>query len=109
MSKAAEKFFNRIASDVLEATEHLSNRLEEGVFSALLTGELPKAATQQQEHAGSQQEFDPEDFGDFDGMDEEEIRRMLEDQMMMGSPLEGIADSVMGDIMQGQVRQPDFQ
>jgi hypothetical protein len=105
MSKAAETFFNRIAKDVLEATEHISNRLDEGV-SALLTGELPKAATQQQHHAESQQEFDPEDFEGFEGMNEEEIRKMLQDEM--GSPLDGIADSVMGDIMQDHVRQREI-
>jgi hypothetical protein len=105
---AAETFFKKIAKDVLEATEHISTRLEEGV-SALLTGELPKAATQQQQHAESQQEFDPADFdGDFEGMDEEEIRRMIQDEMTMGSPLNGIADSVIGDIMQGQVRQREI-
>jgi hypothetical protein len=100
---AAEAFFNRIAKDVLEATEHISNQLEEGV-SALLTGELPKAATQQQQqHAESQQEFDPADYEHFEGMDEEEIRRMIQEEMMTGSPLNGIADGVMEDIMQGQV------
>jgi hypothetical protein len=104
---AAESFFNKIAKDVLEATEHISNRLEEGV-TAMLTGDLPKAATQQQQqHAEGQYEFDPADYGDdFNGMDEEEIRRMIQDEVMTGSPLNGIADSVIGDIMQGQVRQP---
>jgi len=82
----AERFFSKVANDVLQASEHLSNRLEEGV-SAILTGEPPK---EKQEAPNT-------------GDDEEDEFEMI-DEDLMNSPLEGIAESVMGDILQGQVR-----
>lgn len=105
----AEQFFNRIADDVLKATEQIQNRFEEG-WSVLSTGELPKTAqgaaestTQQQ-----QQSFDIDDL-DLDELSEEEIQELLKsqqaDDLMQHNPLNGIADGVMGNIMAGNVRR----
>jgi hypothetical protein len=100
----AERFFTKVANDVLAASEQLSNRLEDGI-AAILTGEL--ALKQKEGGAGTgtgagadsgsgsvppqyEHEFDDQ----FD-IPEEELRH---------NPLQGIAESVVGDIMGGQVR-----
>ena len=44
-----------------------------------------------------------------DGMDDEEIERMIQQHMMDHSPLEGIADSVIGDIVSRQVSLTVFR
>jgi hypothetical protein len=106
----AEQFFNRIADDVLKATEQIQNRFEEG-WSVLSTGELPNnnKATPEEDFADSaaQQSIQFDDI-DLDGLSEEEIKELLEAQedMMQHSPLKGIADGVMGNIMAGNVRAP---
>jgi hypothetical protein len=101
---AAENFFNRLTDEVLQATEHLSARMEEGI-SVLMSGGLPKEGGAQQE---AQQvppnTMDFEDI-DFDSLSEEEVKRLLQEEMMQHSPLEGIADSVLGDIVGGSVSQ----
>lgn len=53
----------------------------------------------------------PEDLEDLDldGMDDEEIERMIQQHMMDHSPLEGIADSVIGDIVSRQVSLTVFR
>ena len=83
---AEEGVFGKIASHVLEATEQIANRVDEGI-SVLWKGELPKAASNVQ--------TDPTG----DNFEEE----VFIDEDMAGSPLEGIADSVLGDIMGAQV------
>ncbi|KAG7363037.1 transmembrane protein [Nitzschia inconspicua] len=105
----AEQFFNRIAEDVLKATEQIQSRFEEG-WSVLSTGELPKASQKPNEFADStaeqlhQQAIDYDDL-DLEGLSEEEIRELLDTQedLMQHSPLKGIADGVMGNIMAGNV------
>lgn len=105
---AAKSFFTRVTNDVLEASEKISARLEEGL-SVLMTGGLP----QQQEGkdtsgggggaggSGGQQSSMGDDGGgdDFEIMEEEA-------EMRHGSPLEGIAENVIGDIMKGQAAGP---
>ena len=110
----AEKFFNRIADDVLQVTEKIQAVMEEGV-SVLLTGELPsstKASSSEQSSStsssSSQQEFSVDDIDDLDidNLSEEEIQQLLDEKadiMMQHSPLKGIADDVMGNIMVGNV------
>lgn len=81
---AAERFFTKVANDVLDATERLSNAIDDGV-SVLLTGSLPE----------EQQREAPDIM--LEGDDEAE-------EMFAHSPLKGMAESVLGDIMQSQVR-----
>jgi len=102
----AEKFFNKIADDVLHATEQIQARMEEG-WSVLLTGELPETAKDPSSSSPSPAETAefPQDFDDLDleNLSEEELQRLMEEDMMQNSPLKGIADEVMGNIMMGQV------
>ena len=99
---AAESFFGKIADDV----EKIATRMEEG-WNVSMTGELPN---EQQEQppihgvggSGSVDNIDLDEF-DLDGLTEQEIQELLSEEMMQNSPLAGIADSVLGDIMAGQV------
>jgi hypothetical protein len=87
----AERFFTKVANDVLEASEQLSNRLEEGI-ATILNGDLaPKQHAQEDQQ--QQQQGPPHD--DQFEIDEEELRH---------NPLQGMAESLVGDIMSGQVR-----
>jgi hypothetical protein len=110
----AEAFFNKIAEDVLRATELIQTIMEEGI-GVVLNGELPddgaakasaSAASDSTQGANSgHQEFDVEDV-DLDNLSDEELERLLAEDMMQSSPLKGIADDVMGNIMSGQVQNP---
>ena len=91
----SESYFAKLTNEVLEASEKLVDRFEEGMN--ILWGELEgtgssgsRSTTQQQEQPLEQDEFAGWD-ADETGMDNE------------ASPLAGIAESVMGDIMAGQV------
>ena len=100
----AERFFEKVAENVLQASEQIVNRMEEG-FSVLTTGDLPKGSQQEDTmDSSNEQEFDLDDI-DIDNLSEEEIQRIMAEEMMQNSPLDGIADSVIGDIVAGQVRQ----
>jgi hypothetical protein len=81
--------FGKIVNEVLEATERVAARMEEGV-SVLLSRKLSGATNEETNMGG-------EDPILTRGED------LLMDEDMAGSPLEGIADSVLGDIMAGQV------
>jgi hypothetical protein len=93
----AERFFHKIVNDVLEASEKLTVRLEDGI-TALMTGKLPSqdkgAAPSVSEQASGADQASSEVF-------EDELEMLEEDHG--GSPLEGIARSVIGDIMDKQV------
>ena len=84
----SESYFAKLANEILDASEKLTTRFEEGLN--VLLGELDKTSDTAQQpplEAGSENEFE--------GWDEE----MMDDP----SPLAGIAESVMGDIMASQV------
>jgi hypothetical protein len=113
----ANRFFQKIASDVLEASEKLSARLEDGI-SAILTGELPASGQpndpnrvvvehQDNEAQASSVSSDnvggESDFGSSQAF-EETIEMLEGDDAYGGTPLEGIARGVIGDIMANQVR-----
>lgn len=101
------ELFNKLADEVLEASERISTRFEEGL-SVLLDGELPKGPeSNSADGSFSQQEVPISDFDDFDldGLTEEEIQRIIQTEMMDSSPLEGIADSVISDITSKQASQ----
>jgi hypothetical protein len=79
----AESYLTRLASDVLDATEKLSNQLEENLATIFAKGD-------DQEKPPAEDTNSPGDeWGD---MDEE----------LLDNPLEGITESVLGDIMKGQ-------
>jgi uncharacterized membrane protein YciS (DUF1049 family) len=92
---AANRFFTKVANDVLEATEQLSIRMEEGL-TALWTGALPNSNKDDEAHPSSTiapdsgAEFDDEEEGDWE----------------QSSPLQGIAESVVGDIVGSQAAGP---
>ena len=89
----SESYFTKLANDILDASEKLTIRVEEGLnvlwneLEGNNGGATTRAAEQQQ---GATIESEFEDLDQEEGMDE-------------SSPLEGIAESVMGDIMASQV------
>lgn len=86
---AAESFFTKVASDVLEATEKIANDFD-ALFSSVPASTEQDSATQQQQQ--QRQVMDDNNGDDFDE----------DDELLAHSPLQGIADHVLGDIMQGQ-------
>jgi len=85
----AERFFAKITNDVLEATEQVANRMEEGL-NLLLNGAAANTKEPAQEHSANYIPYDEDDQAHI----EEALRN---------NPLQGIADSVVGGIMSGQV------
>lgn len=86
---AAERFFTKIANDVLQASEQIATRMEEGL-GVVFRGESSTKPPQQQETAPRTPTF--EDDNDME-------------ELLMGNPLQGMAESVLQGIMEGQVRQ----
>lgn len=94
------EFLKNIGNEVVEASEQVATRLEEGLNILLgdnADGSPPGDA------ASSQINMEDLEDLDLDGLTEEQIQQLIQDQMMEGSPLEGIAESVMGDIMSRNV------
>jgi len=95
-------YFQKVANEVLKASEELSVRLEEGL-TAMITGQqFPKkqdeaaaAAAAAASHDSTPPTPTPTTMMDGDDFEMEEE--------FMASPLQGIADSVLGDIMDGSV------
>jgi hypothetical protein len=86
----SESYFARIVNEVLDASEKLTIRIEEGLNVVLSGGEeVPKTPGGTTPPPTTEHEF--EDW-DEDYADEE------------SSPLAGMAESVMGDILSSQVR-----
>lgn len=89
MTNQAESYFSKIANDILEAADQIVTRFDEGL-NVILSGKLPEVGgatpgTTSDNILGSDNDL-------FMNMDEE----------MTGSPLEGMADSVLKDILKGQ-------
>jgi hypothetical protein len=91
----AEHFFVKMTNDILQASEQLANHLEEGI-TAIFKGESTEASSDTGTGAGY--------AADDDGEDQFEV---LEEDLRH-NPLQGIADSVVGDIMGGQVREHTY-
>ena len=87
----AASAFDRLANHILESAEQIATRFEEGL-SIVMTGTLPGEAPAPEQ--STSKEFDHDDV----------LMEMDED--MMGSPLEGIADGVLSDIISKQVSGP---
>lgn len=86
---ASESTLAKLTNDVLEATEQFAARIEDGL-SVVMSGKLPDDSAQQAPPAAKAMPDAADDFH----MGEEE---------MMESPLNGIAENVIGDIMKEQV------
>ena len=87
-----ESIFERVTNEILEASENIATRFEEGL-SVLMTGSIVDKLN---EGAPKSPPTGNEAIPDVDG---EEF--MMDDDM--GNPLPGIADSVLGDILKDQV------
>ena len=102
VAEEESSFFAKLTNEVLRASEQVTNTLEDGI-SLLLKGELSQQAS------SNNANNDNAHGGTFGGNDNME-NPMIDDELfddedpMMGSPLEGIANSVLGDIMSKQVR-----
>ena len=101
-------FFSQMANEVLDSAEKLTNRLEEGL-NAILTGDINGAQPQEQQHHQQQPLTESMRMGvdnenEFMEDNEEEIDWSQID-MDTDSPLNGIAENVVGNIMQRQVRK----
>jgi hypothetical protein len=103
-----ESFLSKIATEVLDAAEKLTNRFEEGlslIFDASAAGDKnnPHKTTgdASSRETLTREQLETTLHGEFS---EEELR-MMEDDDMPSSPLEGMAESVLGDIMANQVRR----
>jgi hypothetical protein len=95
MTKAAERFFTKIANDVLEASELIAARMEEGL------GVVFGATTTTPEH--QQQEPGDETATPTAPVDEQEQEDVDMEELLRNNPLRGMTESVMQGIMQGQV------
>ena len=95
-------YFSKALNDLLVATEQIAYRMEEGL-AALWTGELPhhtttttKSAESDHDTHGKASTAEPNEWDTADDDDD--------DDPFQHSPLEGIAENVLGDIVQGQKR-----
>ena len=99
------EFLSKLSKEVVQASEIVSARLEDGL-SLLLGDGGPALYHERTADLLSDSTINGiEDLDDVDieGLTEEEIQHFLQERMVGGSPLEGIADHVMGDIMSRQV------
>lgn len=97
MTKSTESYFSRVANEILQSAEQIANRMEEGI-SVVLTGKLPD-----EEGVGAE----PKQEGailDGNEADDDLVLDEDVDEIFRSSPLQGMADQVLGDIMSSQVR-----
>ena len=89
---AAERFFTKITQDVLDATERLANHLDDQ-FSQIFSGGSGNRTDENE--TGRDSSSADNNFNIIDDNEEEDV--------MAGSPLQGMADQVLNGIMDGQV------
>ena len=85
------EYFQKVANDVLKASEELSIVLEDGI-AAMIKGAGGEAKASHETESG---EFEADDF------------EVIEDELM-NSPLQGMTESVLSDLMKNQVRRPSL-
>ena len=90
---AESSTFEKISNQILESADQFATRIEEGL-SVILNGNLPS-------EDGSSSSSSSSNVPPNADIDEDIMMEMDED--MAGSPLEGIADGVLKDIMGKQV------
>ena len=101
--KGAESYFARVANEILQSAEQIVTRFEEGI-SVITTGNLPPKdgqQQQQQQRDGGDAGSTDESFDVFDNDDEDD--HDFDVNSGFSSPLEGMAEHVLGDIMSSQV------
>ena len=98
--KGAESYFARVANEILQSAEQIVTRFEEGI-SVITTGSLPPKDGQQQQRDGGDAGSTDESFDVFDNDDEDD--HAFDVNSGFSSPLEGMAEHVLGDIMSSQV------
>lgn len=102
----AERFFNKIADDVEVAAEQLRSMFTTGGDSddseANAAGGAGAGATG--DSGSFSHEFDLDMDLDLDSMSEEEIQRLLGEEMMRNNPLQDIANDVTKNIVAGQIQ-----
>ncbi|KAL7576734.1 hypothetical protein ACA910_005652 [Epithemia clementina (nom. ined.)] len=101
-TKGEAGFFSQLANQVLDSAEKISIRLEEGL-NAILTGDITGGNHHHAPPPAQQPPTQDAEFGgdDNDNEDEEEFDWSQMD-MDAESPLNGLAESVVGDIMKAQ-------
>mmetsp|Transcript_24222 Transcript_24222/g.57159 ORF Transcript_24222/g.57159 Transcript_24222/m.57159 type:complete len:259 (-) Transcript_24222:249-1025(-) len=105
----AERFFNKIADDVEVATRQLQSLMfgpddSETTDGSTSGGGGGSTGPGGPESSGSfTHEFDMSDI-DIDSMSEEEIQRVLGEEMMRNNPLQDMANDVTKNIMAGQIQ-----
>lgn len=100
---AAERFFTKVAQDVLDATERLANHLDDNIN--LFWGSTSSGGGSSSENDGSRSTEN--DFPILDDIDSEDHTSSVMDDTDDASnynPLQGMADQVLSGIMDGQVR-----
>ena len=103
---AAERFFTKVAQDVLDATERLANHLDDNIN--LFWGSTSSSSgggSSSSENDGSRSTEN--DFHILDDIDSEDHTSSVMDDTDDASnynPLQGMADQVLSGIMDGQVR-----
>lgn len=116
-----ESFFSKIATEVLDAAEKLTNRFEEGLSLIFDASQAASSSSQQNDNPYksnggggdvphretlTREQLQATLHGEFS---EEELQMIENEGMadgdMPASPLEGMAESVLGDIMANQVRR----
>ena len=115
---AAEAFFNKVSDDVLLIADQINSLVFGGSGGDTSSSSSSSSSTQQQQQQESSSSSSPYsgmklddimDEIDVDNLSEEELQQILKEhheetvQMMDHSPLKGIADSVLGDIVDGQI------
>uniref|UniRef100_A0A7R9ZM62 Transmembrane protein 18 n=1 Tax=Craspedostauros australis TaxID=1486917 RepID=A0A7R9ZM62_9STRA len=93
----AEGVFTKLANFVLETSEQVVNVVEDGL-AAITTGEMEQRDGASSSHASSAYGGPGGDGGGEFEFSEDD------DDVMMESPLNGIADGVLKDIMKGQTK-----
>ena len=81
------EYFARVANEVLRASEEITTIMEDGI-AAMIRGEVPGIRLGEP----TRETIHDQDLADID-----------EENVMMDSPLMGIADSVIGDLMKNSV------
>lgn len=90
-----ESLFSKVTNELLETVDRMANVVDEGL-SILMAGESGGGGGEE-----SQSSHSPPPADHADSYDEEFY--MSPEEMMDSSPLEGIAESVIGDLMSSQV------
>jgi hypothetical protein len=95
---AAERFFTKVAQDVLDATERFANHLDDNfnqLFGGLRSG---NGTTNGRDYSANDYDTVRSTEKDYDTIHDHEDRMMDN-----ANPLQGMADHVLSGIMDGQV------